>query len=47
MKAKSGLAVLLLLMISALALYVSAQVQPDKQQEEMRKALLERGMVLR
>jgi len=40
MKAKSGLAVLLLLMISALALYVSAQVQPDKQQEEMRKALL-------
>lgn len=39
MRAKSSLAVLFLLMISALALYVFAQVQPDKQQEEMRKAL--------
>lgn len=40
MRTKSSLAVLFLLMISALALYVFAQVQPDKQQEEMRKALL-------
>ncbi len=40
MRAKSNLAVLFLFMISALALYVFAQVQPDRQQEELRKALL-------
>lgn len=40
MRGKSSLAIVFLLMISALALYVFAQVQPDKQQEEMRKVLL-------
>jgi hypothetical protein len=40
MRAKSNLAILFLLMISALAFYVFAQVQSDKQQEEMRKSLL-------
>jgi hypothetical protein len=39
MRAKLNLAVLLLLLVSALALYVFAQAQPDKPQEEMRKAL--------
>jgi len=40
MKVKLGLTFLALLIISALALYVFAQVPPDKQQEEIRKALL-------
>jgi hypothetical protein len=40
MRGKSNLTILFVLIISVLALCVFAQVQPDKQQEEMRKALL-------
>ena len=43
MKEKISLALLILLVISALGLYVSAQVQPDNQQGEIRKAVLFQG----
>ena len=43
MKEKISLALLILLVISALGLYVSAQVQPDNQQGEIQKAVLFQG----